>query len=230
LEALVVEGGQFTMHVLLVENDDLDPNTSLLYSLEEGGYEVCLAHTPSSAAQKILSIWPNLIVLNPAQSLNVIDFKEVVDKTELGVPCIVVGSETHHQGMLDNGLILLDPSQVQELEQRIREAAVNQKDRFLRLPTFMLDYQKQTILRGEQHFSLTPKEFKLLKLLVSYTNQILKRKTIMKEVWETDYMGDTRTLDVHIRWLREKIEDTPSKPKYLITVRGVGYRFSTDCS
>ena len=218
------------MHVLLVENHDLDPNTSLLYSLEEGGYEVCLAHTPSSAAQKILSVWPNLIVLNPAHSLNVIDFKEALDKTELGVHCIVVGVETQNQAIPDNSLILIDSGQVQELDQRIQEAAVNQKDRFLRLPTLIIDFQKQTILRGQDQFSLTPKEFKLLKILVDHTNQILKRKTIMKEVWETDYMGDTRTLDVHIRWLREKIEDNPSKPKYLITVRGVGYRFSTDCS
>lgn len=218
------------MHVLLVENDSLDPNVSLLYSLEEGGYEVCLAHTPSTAAQKILSVWPNLIILNPAQSLNVIDFKEALDKTELGVPCIVVGAETQKQAIPDNSLILIDSNQVQELDQRIQEAAVNQKDRFLRLPTLTIDFQKQTILRGQDQFSLTPKEFKLLRLLVDYTNQILKRKTIMKEVWETDYMGDTRTLDVHMRWLREKIEDNPSKPRYLITVRGIGYRFSTDCS
>ncbi|MCB9077257.1 MAG: response regulator transcription factor [Anaerolineaceae bacterium] len=218
------------MHVLLVENDDLDPTTSLLYSLEEGGYEVCLAHTPSSAAQKILSVWPNLIVFNPAQSLNVIDFKEALDKTELGVPCIVVGTETQNQTVPDHNLILLDPSQVQDLDQRIQEAAINQKDRFLRLPTFIVDFQKQTILRGTERFALTPKEFKLFKLLIDYTNQILKRKTIMQEVWETDYMGDTRTLDVHIRWLREKIEENPSRPKYLITVRGVGYRFSTDCN
>jgi DNA-binding response OmpR family regulator len=48
---------------------------------------------------------------------------------------------------------------------------------------------------------------------------------IMNEVWETDYLGDTRTLDVHIRWLREKLEDNPSRPQYIVTVRGIGYRF-----
>jgi DNA-binding response OmpR family regulator len=56
--------------------------------------------------------------------------------------------------------------------------------------------------------------------------EVLSRGTIMKEVWETDYLGDTRTLDVHIRWVREKLEDNPSRPQYIITVRGVGYRFS----
>ena len=62
----MVEGGTLYMHILLVENDSLDQDKSLLTSLEQGGYEVCLAHTPTSAAQKILSTWPNLIVLNPA--------------------------------------------------------------------------------------------------------------------------------------------------------------------
>jgi two-component system phosphate regulon response regulator PhoB len=67
-----------------------------------------------------------------------------------------------------------------------------------------------------------------LYLLTSHPNQVLSRKTIMQEVWETDYLGDTRTLDVHIRWLREKIEDNPSRPQRLITIRGTGYRFILD--
>jgi DNA-binding response OmpR family regulator len=62
--------------------------------------------------------------------------------------------------------------------------------------------------------------------LMENAGEVLNRGTIMKEVWETDYLGDTRTLDVHIRWVREKLEDNPSRPQYIITVRGVGYRFS----
>ena len=81
------------------------------------------------------------------------------------------------------------------------------------------------MLRQGQIYSLTPKEFKLLNLLVSSPDQIFSRKVIMQEVWETDYLGDTRTLDVHIRWIREKIEDNPSRPQRVITIRGVGYRF-----
>jgi two-component system phosphate regulon response regulator PhoB len=81
------------------------------------------------------------------------------------------------------------------------------------------------VLHAGQAYSLTPKEFKLLYLLISNSDQILSRKTIMQEVWETDYLGDTRTLDVHIRWIREKIEKNPSRPQRLITIRGVGYRF-----
>ena len=72
---------------------------------------------------------------------------------------------------------------------------------------------------------LTPKEFKLLQLLINKHSEVLSRKTIMQTVWETDYMGDTRTLDVHIRWIREKIEENPSRPKHLVTIRKRGYRF-----
>ena len=216
------------MHILLVENDGLDQNASLLASLKQGGYEVCLAHTPTSAAHKTLSMWPNLIVLNSAHSLNLIAIKAAIDQTDLDVPCIVVGSINQKLAFSNNNIILVDPNQNQDLDQSIQHAVVKQEARFLRLPDLTIDLKKRCILRGDKTFSLTPKEFKLLQLLLDHKNQILKRRTIMQEVWQTDYMGDTRTLDVHIRWLRQKIEARPSKPKYLRTVRGVGYRFSTD--
>lgn len=216
------------MHILLVEYDGLDQDTSLLTNLKEGGYEVCLAHTPTSAAHKTLSVWPNLIVLNSAHSLNLTDIKAAIDQTNLDVPCVVVGSNNEKQVFSSNNIIVVNPNQAQDLGQSIQHAVIKQEDRFVRLPSLTIDFKKCCILRGDKIFSLTPKEFKLLQLLLDHENQILKRKTIMQKVWQTDYMGDTRTLDVHIRWLREKIEDTPSKPKYLRTVRGVGYRFSTD--
>lgn len=72
---------------------------------------------------------------------------------------------------------------------------------------------------------LTPKECALLQAFMNNGGKVLTRKFLMKKVWDTDWMEDTRTLDVHVRWLREKIEDNPSKPVYLRTVRGVGYRF-----
>jgi DNA-binding response OmpR family regulator len=72
---------------------------------------------------------------------------------------------------------------------------------------------------------LTPKQAELLRVFMVHAGQTLTRKFLMATVWKTDYMGDTRTLDVHVRWLRERIEDDPSSPQYLRTVRGVGYRF-----
>lgn len=84
---------------------------------------------------------------------------------------------------------------------------------------------RRSLTKGNSDASLTPKECALLAAFMSRPGEVLTRKILMKEIWDTDYMGDTRTLDVHIRWLREKIEDDPSSPVHIKTVRGVGYCF-----
>ena len=73
--------------------------------------------------------------------------------------------------------------------------------------------------------SLKPKEFELLHYLAKHRRAALSRDTILREVWGWEYTGGTRTVDVHIRWLREKIENEPAKPSRIITVHGIGYRF-----
>jgi len=88
-----------------------------------------------------------------------------------------------------------------------------------------LDQDQQIITRDGEPLRLTLKEYRLLSTFMTHSGEVLPRKFLIKEIWETDYMGDTRMLDVHIRWIRQKIEDDPSSPVYLRTVRGVGYRF-----
>jgi len=89
-----------------------------------------------------------------------------------------------------------------------------------------LNQAAMTVTKGGQTYKLTPKQAQLLAMFMRNPGKILERKMLVKDVWETDYLGDTRMLDVHIRWLREKIEDDPSHPVYLTTVRGVGYCFN----
>ena len=72
--------------------------------------------------------------------------------------------------------------------------------------------------------TLTPKEFDLLAFLLKNKGLVFTRDQLLEKIWGYDYAGDTRTVDVHVRWLREKIEDDPAKPRRLVTVRGVGYR------
>jgi DNA-binding response OmpR family regulator len=79
--------------------------------------------------------------------------------------------------------------------------------------------------RGRSRIHLRPKEAALLAFFMRNPGRVLSRREIMKEVWDTDYLDDTRTLSVHVRWLRLKIEDDPNKPRNLRTVRGLGYRF-----
>jgi two-component system alkaline phosphatase synthesis response regulator PhoP len=75
--------------------------------------------------------------------------------------------------------------------------------------------------------ALRNKEYELLSLLMQQAGKVLTREVLFNQIWDTDWLGDTRTLDVHIRWLRQKIEDEPSTPQYIQTVRNVGYRFAT---
>ena len=90
-----------------------------------------------------------------------------------------------------------------------------------------LDLRMRQLTRGELTFALTPMQCRLLHTFMLHPGEILSRQFLMREVWDTDYTGDTRTLEVHVRWIRKKIELNPSRPQHLRTVRGVGYRF--DC-
>lgn len=79
-------------------------------------------------------------------------------------------------------------------------------------------------VRG-QEVNLSPKEFRLLELFMTYPRRVWSREQLLDQVWGADFVGDSKTVDVHIRWLREKLEKDPSHPEYLVTVRGFGYRF-----
>lgn len=98
-------------------------------------------------------------------------------------------------------------------------------DKIITCGPFSLNIPRRVLLTPLQETQLTPKVALLVALFMRHPGQTLDRKTIMAEVWDTDYMGDTRTLDVHIRWIRKAIEANPGKPKYLKTVRGIGYCF-----
>lgn len=80
------------------------------------------------------------------------------------------------------------------------------------------------LVRGVE-VSFSPKEFRLLELFMSNPRRVWTREQLLERIWGSDFMGDSKTVDVHIRWLREKLELDPSNPEYLVTVRGFGYRF-----
>jgi DNA-binding response OmpR family regulator len=88
-----------------------------------------------------------------------------------------------------------------------------------------LDHENRILYRGDIEHRLTPKESFLLLTFLRHRGQVLTRQYLMKEVWETDYIADTRTLEVHVHWLRAKIENDRRRPDLLHTVRGVGYVF-----
>lgn len=217
-----------TMHIVLIENSTLTQAESLIRYLKHEGHRLCVGHTPETAASEVKTCWPNLIVVNSFQFGHKLPaFYSAIDQIGLNIPYLLLGNKDNPCPEPESDLYWTAPSK-SELLKAIYNIEQRQRDRFIRLSDLVIDCHHYKILRGEDTYNLTPKQFKLLHLLLENPDQILSRKTIMQQVWETDYLGDTRTLDVHIRWLREKIEPNPSQPRRLITVRGVGYHFVSE--
>ena len=118
------------------------------------------------------------------------------------------------------------PPQKEELKATLRRMlSRNDTDHIVTMGAVSLDLHTRIVKtpRGQHH--VTPKQSALLQMFMARHGEVISRREIMEEIWETSFLGDTRTLDVHIRWLREQIEIDPSNPRYLVTVRGRGYRF-----
>lgn len=91
---------------------------------------------------------------------------------------------------------------------------------------FELDIEARYLKKNGERVELRQKEFEIITLLMTHIDKVVTREQLFDEVWGTDWLGDTRTLDVHMSWIRSKLEDDPTQPRYFNTVRGVGYRFS----
>lgn len=89
-----------------------------------------------------------------------------------------------------------------------------------------MDFERHEVLINNEKVELTLKEFELLEILIKNKGKILRRETLLDKVWGYEYIGETRTVDVHIRYLRKKVEDDDKNPKFIETIRGVGYRFN----
>jgi len=109
-------------------------------------------------------------------------------------------------------------------EERSEENAAQPVERLV-FPDLTIDLGRREMHYKQQLFHLKPKEFELLVFLARNRGIVLSRDLILERVWGWDYDGGSRTVDVHVRWLREKIEDDPSNPTRIVTVRGIGYRF-----
>jgi DNA-binding response OmpR family regulator len=117
------------------------------------------------------------------------------------------------------------PVSAKKLINRITRLLPAPEDEVLRVGDVALNLEQRCVVRGNRETHLTPKQSHLLEILMHHPGEILSRAFLMKQVWDTDYLGDTRTLDVHIHWVRKAIEEDPRSPVRLRTIRRVGYRF-----
>jgi len=137
----------------------------------------------------------------------------------------IVRAHAKLDGLRENGATLTQPIAAREFVATVKEAIAHEPPHQLTRGPFRLDLETRVLICRKKNIHLMKKEFAVLQLLMQHTGELVTRRMLMREIWETDYMGDTRMLDVYTRWLRMKIEENPSEPRHLITVRGQGYRF-----
>jgi DNA-binding response OmpR family regulator len=222
--------------ILLVE-DDATLAETLRYNLEREGYAVISASDGVTALEYARQRQPDIVVLDVMlPRLDGFSVCRMLRK-ESAVPIIMLTArqdEVDRIAGLELGAddYLTKPFSVGELLARIR-AILRRSDRsastverdILHIGVIKLDVGSRRIWRDDNEIQLSQKEFDLLACLMRNRGLALSRDVLLERVWGFDYVGDGRTVDVHIRWLREKVEQDPSNPVYLQTVRGIGYRF-----
>jgi DNA-binding response OmpR family regulator len=195
--------------------------------LESQGYVVLRASNGKQAVAQVKESSPALAVIDPGSlRINGARLSHMLRRADGSVPIIWVldeGRLVSKDGIAD--LSLERPFTKRKLINRVRKLLPATETESLAARDFVFDVEARVVKKGDRKQRLTPKQAMLLEELMRHAPDVLSRRFLMKTVWNTDYLGDTRTLDVHIRWVREAIEDDPSSPEYILTVRGVGYRF-----
>jgi DNA-binding response OmpR family regulator len=228
---------------ILVVDDELALQETLAYNLRRQGYEVEIAGDGPAALDSAHSFKPDLILLDVM--LPGIDGFELcrILRQDSNIPVLMLTArddEIDRVVGLEVGAddYMTKPFSMRELMARVK--AMLRRVRMIRdemqsgaqtpppglvFGNLIVDPVRREARVNDQALALKPKEFDLLYHLAQHKGQMLTREVILQQVWGWNYFGDSRTVDVHMRWLREKIEDDPSQPTRIITVRGAGYRF-----
>ncbi len=231
---------------ILVVEDELTLQDTLSYNLKKQGYDIQAIGDGGAALETIRKFRPDLIILDIM--LPGMDGLEIMRllRQEMTTPVLML---TARDGEIDRvvGLevgaddYMSKPFSMRELIARVK--AMLRRVRLLReefdrekgetvSPQILLKYDNLRIDQGRHEVTLAgnvvplkPKEYELLLFMATHRGQVLSRETLLEEVWGWDYFGNSRTVDVHVGWLRAKIETDASKPRRIVTVRGAGYRF-----
>jgi DNA-binding response OmpR family regulator len=214
-----------TLRILLVEKD-MTTADLLVPSLERKGYQVAVVRTQRQALGRIRSVCPDVLVIDVASfGIGGYKIRDALRTRLSGVPIILLLEKGHDSAGSTAEAFMTPPFTSRKLLYRVKKVSETLISRELRAGNLALDPETRILRKRNESLHLRPKEAALLAYFINNPGRVLSRQELMKEIWETEYLGDTRTLSVHVRWLRLKIEEEPSKPRLLRTVRGVGYRF-----
>ncbi|MFM2172623.1 MAG: hypothetical protein RLZZ54_550 [Cyanobacteriota bacterium] len=231
----VADPANSSARLLVVEDDDTIRDT-VAEALEMEGFSVTAATNGRSAWDLLSRESYDLVVLDlMLPGINGLDLCRQLRQSESPPLILVVSArdtETDRVLGLEVGAddYLIKPFGMRELVARCR--ALLRRQRTPLPTTTSVEHVDLQLFPGECRVSragfdlrLSPKEYRLLELFMQHPKRVWSREQLIEQVWGVDYIGDSKTVDVHIRWLREKIEDDPSNPTKLVTVRGFGYRF-----
>ncbi len=227
---------------ILVVDDEETIVELISFNLEKEGFIIDTATDGQEALLKIATKKPDLIVLDwMLPGLDGLDIcrriRQNPDTTDIPVIMLTArGEEVDRILGLELGAsdYVTKPFSPRELAARvkaqlrarqIKPALQEERSRIVRQGNLSLDLDRYLVQKDGKTLDLPPKEFELLFLLISHPGRVFRRVDILNKVWGYDYVADTRTVDVHIRYLRQKVEEDPRNPVLLLTVRGIGYKF-----
>ena len=227
---------------ILVVDDEEHILELISFNLTNNGYKVIKANNGIDAVRLAIEEKPKLILLDlmiPGKDGYVV-CREVRSNSEIrNIPIIMLTAKSEELDKilgLELGAddYITKPFSVRELLARVkavlrRFSVVEPESSVLVFGNLKADFEKREIHVKDKKLDLTLKEFELLEILIRNKGKILTRDTLLDKIWGYEYIGETRTVDVHIRYLRKKVEEDDKNPKLIETIRGVGYRFNPNC-
>ena len=225
---------------ILIVDDEEHILELLDFNLKNAGYETFIATDGIEAVKIAKEEKPNLILLDlMIPGIDGFDVcKEIKKDKDMKNTSIIMltakGEELDKILGLELGAddYITKPFSVRELLARVkavlrRTAVFNEEEcDIYESKSLKVDFERHEVIVNDSKVDLTLKEFELLQILIKNKGKILKRETLLDKIWGYEYIGETRTVDVHIRYLRKKIEEDDKNPKFIETIRGVGYRFN----
>jgi DNA-binding response OmpR family regulator len=198
---------------------------SFATDLQKKGFDVESAQNGSQAVARLKDISASLAVVNAATMRSSgLRICQALREKDPKLPIVLILAKENGAVKDAADSVLVLPFTVQKLVNRIKPLLPSDGKNVLHVGPLRLDLEQRRVRSLNKSTRLTPRLVMLLQMLMEHHGEVVERDSLFKKVWETNYTGDTRTLDVHISWLRRAIELDPERPKFLKTVRGVGYR------
>jgi len=217
--------------ILLIEGKRTD-HPSFAAGLTKKGYLVESVPSGAAALSHLENSKPDLVVIDASSMRsNGKRICQSLHQQNKDLPLILVlDKDSDPNDNYNANTVLVLPFTMQKLVNRVKHLLPIQNNGGIRVGPLMLDIEQHRAIIKDKQIQLTPRLVVLLKILMERAGEVINREEMFRIAWETDYTGDTRSLDVHMSWLRQAIEDNPRHPEYIKTIRGVGYRLDLDAS